>query len=277
MTVIAMTREMGSLGKDVALGLAEALDLTLVQHEIVDHVADKMHLGASTVNRFLEGKAGLLERWGIDQKTVSLYTAEEILDIASQGNVLIRGWGAAYLLRPVSHVLCVRVCAPLETRTKTLMERIGISDETLARKEIEKNDAAHTKTMQQLFHAEWRNPMLYDLVLNSARIPVTTCIDLLKTLVDQPTYQETPDSRAQLARLKLEAQIRAALKTNPATRRLDSMLEITLDRDAGKVSLTGMVDNDTLSQEAEKAIAAVPGVNAVDNQLLIATHLRYGP
>lgn len=277
MAVIAMTREMGSLGKDVALGLAEALDLTLIQHEIVDHVADKMHLGASAVNRFLEGKAGLLERWGIDQKTVSLYTTEEILEIASQGNVLIRGWGAAYLLHPVSHVLCVRICAPLETRAKRLMERIGISDEAVARKEVEKNDAAHSKTMQQLFHAEWQNPLLYDLVLNSARIPVASCVDILKTLVTQPVYQETPASCKQLDRLKLEAQIRAALKTNPITRRLDTMLEITLEPDDGKVFLSGMVDTDTLSLEAEKAIAAVPGVKTVDNQLLIATHLRYGP
>lgn len=277
MPVIAMTREMGSLGKDVALGVAEALNLTLIQHEIVDHVADKMHLGASAVNRFLEGKAGLLERWGIDQKTVSLYTAEEILDIASQGNVLIRGWGAAYLLQPVAHVLCVRVCAPLETRAKTLMARIGIDDETVAQKEIEKNDAAHTKTMQQLFHAEWRNPLLYDLVLNSARIPVATCVEMLTGLAAQPTYEETAASRAQLARLTLDVQIRAALKSNPMTRRLDTMLDITLAPDTGQVLLSGMVDDDSLNREVETVVAAVPGVQRVDNQLLIATRLSYGP
>ncbi len=35
MTVIAMTREMGTLGKDVAAGLAKALDIEVVHHELV--------------------------------------------------------------------------------------------------------------------------------------------------------------------------------------------------------------------------------------------------
>ena len=62
MTVIAMTREMGSRGRDVAVGLAEELGLELVQHEVVEHVADKMHMRESSVNRFLEGSAARRRR-----------------------------------------------------------------------------------------------------------------------------------------------------------------------------------------------------------------------
>ena len=43
MTVIAMTREMGSLGKDVAAGLADQLGLTVVHHELVEqHLAERL-------------------------------------------------------------------------------------------------------------------------------------------------------------------------------------------------------------------------------------------
>ena len=73
MTVIAMTREMGSLGKDVALNLAEDLGLRLVQHELVGHLAEKLHVRESSVNRFLEGKASLFERWELMSR-ISLYT-----------------------------------------------------------------------------------------------------------------------------------------------------------------------------------------------------------
>ena len=44
MTVIAMTQEMASLGKDVALGVAEALTLQLVRHEVGDMVAGRMQV-----------------------------------------------------------------------------------------------------------------------------------------------------------------------------------------------------------------------------------------
>ena len=36
MTVIAMTREMGTLGKDVALELSVQMDLALIHHQLVN-------------------------------------------------------------------------------------------------------------------------------------------------------------------------------------------------------------------------------------------------
>ena len=42
MTVIAMTREMGTRGKDVAAGLAERLGIEVVHHEVVErHLAER--------------------------------------------------------------------------------------------------------------------------------------------------------------------------------------------------------------------------------------------
>ena len=37
MVAIAMTREMGTLGKDVAQGIADSLDLNVVHSELVEH------------------------------------------------------------------------------------------------------------------------------------------------------------------------------------------------------------------------------------------------
>ena len=54
MPLIAMTREMGSLGKDVAAGIAERLGKPVVHHEIIDNLASKMRLRKSHVIRFLE-------------------------------------------------------------------------------------------------------------------------------------------------------------------------------------------------------------------------------
>ena len=116
MSIIAMTREMGSLGKDVAEGLARDLGLRLFYHEIIDSVADKTHMTPNVITRFLQGKVGLIESLQVDKDAISLYTAEEVLDLASKGNLIIRGWGATSLLRPFSNVLRVRVCAPLALR-----------------------------------------------------------------------------------------------------------------------------------------------------------------
>ena len=62
MPMIAMTREMGSLGKDVATGIARQVNRKVVYHEIIDQLADKMRLRKSHVERFLDGRAGFWER-----------------------------------------------------------------------------------------------------------------------------------------------------------------------------------------------------------------------
>ncbi len=87
MAVIAMTQEMATLGKDVALGVCEALGLQQVRHEVGDVVAGKMHVKKSLIRRIREGKASKIEKWAADEKTISIFTAEEVYDLAVKGNV----------------------------------------------------------------------------------------------------------------------------------------------------------------------------------------------
>ena len=96
MTVIAMTREIGSRGTEVAAGVAGRLGLKIIRSEIVaDSVAERLGIKASAFLRYMDGSASLFERWQIDRRKLLHYTAEEILGVAQQGNVLIKGWGAA--------------------------------------------------------------------------------------------------------------------------------------------------------------------------------------
>jgi cytidylate kinase len=57
MTVIAMTREIGSLGTDVAEGVAKELHLKIVHSEIVtNQVAERMGVEESAVQRYVDGQ-----------------------------------------------------------------------------------------------------------------------------------------------------------------------------------------------------------------------------
>jgi hypothetical protein len=93
MPVIAMTREIGSGGNDVAAALANELGLSIIDSEIIaNSLAGRLGVEESTVQRYLAGSASLFERWQIDKRKLSRYTSEEIVQLAQQGNVLIRGW-----------------------------------------------------------------------------------------------------------------------------------------------------------------------------------------
>jgi len=158
MPLIAMTREMGSLGRDVAAQLSERLGKRVVHHEIIDQLANKMRLRKSHVIRFLEGKAGIWERLTTDKTSLSIYTADETFQLAESGQVaVIRGWGAAHLLRPIPHVVCIRVCAPLQLRIERMMERLNTDDRTLVESEIRLSEEAHAAITRRHFGVKWQD------------------------------------------------------------------------------------------------------------------------
>ena len=277
MTVIAMTREMGSRGKDVALALAEELGLHIVQHELAEHVAQRLDVDARSVNHFLEGTASFFERWGINANDLSLRTTEEILDLAEQGNVLFRGWGATHVLSAVPHAVCVRVCARMDARVDELMTRVGLPDQSRALAEIRNSDEAHERALAGLFNASWDDPLVYDAVFNLGRMSVATCAGQIKALVASEEYAPTKHSLGVLRHMQIEARVRAALRASPNLRKAGPSFEASVDRCTGEVTLRGVVVDYAFKQEAEDLIRNIDGVNGVVDEMWVPQMVGFGP
>ena len=273
MPVVALTQEMGSLSKDVAEALARDLGLTTMRHEVVDHVASKMLVSRSLIKRLREGKAGAIERLRADREGMAIYSAEEVLEIAARGNVVLRGWGATCLLRPVPHVVCVRVTRPFARRVEWLLAHLDTDDTEFAADEIRRSDQAHAARMHAQFGVTWGDPLLYDLVLNTERISVESCVQQIRALMERPEFSETEASRTLLQDLALQARVRAALKADERTRDINVLIEST----AGRVKLSGIVATaEELAATAQVASTA-PGVVDIDNQVRVMATTRLFP
>jgi cytidylate kinase len=261
MPVVAITREMGSLGKDVAAGLGEALGVPVLYHEVIDNLADRMRLRKSHVIRLLDGKAGLLERLSADKTSMAIFTADEIIGLAlHQGGAVIRGWGATHLLRDVPHVVCVRVCAPFEVRKRRMMERLNSEDAEQVGEEIRINDEAHTAIMRRNFGLQWKDPEHYDVVLNTKRVRVGECVDEVLGLVRSPEFAETEHSRRNVEDLAVSARVRAALRRSPETHEM----KISISTESGRVTATGGRRSADERISIVDVVGAVPGVRNVE-------------
>ena len=268
MPVIAMTREMGSGGREVAQRVADRLGLRVVLHHMVEHdIAEHLQVREGAVHHLLEGGATLLERLQTGGKRLARYTAEEVLDLANQGNVLIRGWGACVVLRGVPHVVRVRVCAPMEVRVQAVMARSDVKYRDGTRREIERNDAAHKITLHSAYGIEGEDTMLYDLVLNTERNSIETCAKLVCNLVESPEFRETEASRAILNDKALEAHVRIKLRERFGVGMGVTGLEAKAD--GGKIVLTGMAIHSALVEDAGKLANAVSGVREVQNRMVV--------
>jgi cytidylate kinase len=272
MPVIALTQEMGSLAKDVALQVAQEGKLAVMRHEVLESVADKMRVPTSVISRLREGKAGLVERLQVDRSKMAVHTAKEVFALADKGNIVLRGWGATCLLRPVAHVVTVRITRPFEQRVAWLMDNLGTDDEEFARTEIRRSDDAHATRMHSLFGVTWGDPLLYDLVLNTDRMSVESCTQQILQLAGRPEFQETAASRAMLADLALAAAVRGTLRNHEATREVN----VDIEGQSGHVVLRGIVIDEREREEAGRIAAGVPGVASVDNQLrLMSVYRRF--
>jgi cytidylate kinase len=270
MPVIALTQEMGSLAKDVALRLGEVAGLQVMRHEVAENIAGRMQVETSLIHRLRGGKAGLRERLSTDKQQVAVFTAEEIYSLAQRGNIVLRGWGATLLLRPVPHVVCVRVTRPFAQRVEWLMDDLGTTDRAMAEAEVRRSDDAHANRMRSQFGVTWGDPLLYDLVVNMERISVEGAVEQILGLAARPEFQETDESRACLEGRALSARVRAALLANEATEETN----VDISAAAGKVTLTGLVLNEKERDETARIASTVAGTGNVQNNLRVMTVSR---
>jgi len=270
MPLIAMTREMGSLGRDVAAGIAARMSRKVVYQEIIEPIADKMRLRKSHVERFLDGKAGLWERLTTDKTSLSIFTADETFRLLRDGSAaVIRGWGAVHLLRHVPHVVRVRICAPLDTRIARMMQRLDTDNREAVAREIEMSEEAHGAITRRHFGVNWRDAEHYDLVLSTERLTVDECIDEVECITRKKRFQETPESMRLMDNMGVEWAVRSALRRDPRT----SGMTIAVAASGGRVTLSGVVDSYREARAAAEVAAAAEGVREVDDQLASADPL----
>lgn len=272
MPVIVMTREMGTLGKEVAREFAKRKGYSVVHHELVRTSSERDAMEEeSEVYRFLEGSEEETDQWRDNHSSDGYLTPAEVVGLAAAGNVLIRGWGATRLLKSVPNVLSVRVCAPMEFRVSVMMERLGI-DEHAALREIKRSDAAHSHAFLRFFQNDWQAAENYDLVLNTSHVSPADCAEILIHAADAASFGETAEMHEALDDMLLSMRIGEELRMNGLSGAGGRRIDVTVDH--GAVRLFGFVGSAEMRNSAEQIVAAKFGVDRVENDIFAASRFR---
>jgi cytidylate kinase len=264
MPIVAMTREMGSLGSFVAAQVARQLGYEFLRTAIVRDAARAYRVRESRLIGTVEEAPGVLERLRRRGFRYRAYLEAAVLDAALRERVVLVGRWSTLFLRGVPHAVRVRVCAPREIRVRRLAARHGLDPEDAAR-QLDAHDAGVRARMRQLFDVDWADPLVYDLVINTETMAMATAVRQVVDLAAAPEFQATPESRRQLAERALAARVRATLKATPATRDVDLVIGASGDR----VTLEGLASSAS-EREAVFAVAReVPGVSAVGGEVKV--------
>ena len=195
--VITIARGFGSGGKQIGLALSKQLGIPCYESQILSMASnysginkdlffqvDEKLRGYHLIKRLMksENKDDIVEP--TDKSFISdvnLYNiqAKIIKELAKQQSCIIIGKCANHLLRDYDNTVSVYIEAPRAFCVKNVIERLGVTEEE-AHRMIYQTDRYRADYYKYYTGGEtWTNPVLYDMTLNSDRMGMDKCTELI--------------------------------------------------------------------------------------------------
>jgi hypothetical protein len=197
MTVILVTQDSGVHGPKIAASIAAGLGLDLVSQEQLGHlVAARMHIKPETLQRLVGARPALFARWLGERRRLAWCTADEIVNLARHGDIVVESWNSVGALCGVRHGIRVHVgqcrrSAGLGGGAHSCQATISPIEAVTGR----------IWALDQVREA----PIVCDLVLAAAPQSVATCVQQLRRLTLVPALPCPDPFASTVAPLREEA------------------------------------------------------------------------
>ncbi|HEY9087748.1 MAG TPA: cytidylate kinase-like family protein [Anaerolineaceae bacterium] len=194
MTVVTISRQLGSLGFEVANAAAERLQFRLVQRELINEAARRAgvpDLALATIDEL--GLLGLKPT--IQEQRAYHRALVQVMDeLANEGRYVIVGRAGQAILHGRAGALHVRVIAPMSLRIERIMQRQAISAEA-AKAQIEASDHSRRVFLRRFYASDWDSAELYDLVINTEKIDPHTAAELICDVLSRQGGNNTSEKK----------------------------------------------------------------------------------
>ncbi len=263
MAIITISHQMGAGGPEIGMALAKRLGYRYVDQDLISDAARRYGLAEEKLSHLDESKPSLFERFDVETRRYITVIQTALLEFAEADNIVQMGRGGQWLLRGIPHVLRVRIAAPFERRVRNWIRRTAeLTGETpnqrAATEFVRRDDSDRAGRMKYLYEMDVSDPALYDVVINTERLPYDAAGQVIEGLARRPELQTTAAGREIVASRVLASRVQVALATHPETRKY----RITVEAKEGVVTLEGTA---ALDQAVEVA-RNVPGVRLVKTQ-----------
>ncbi len=177
MTIITISRQSGSLGREIAEQLSEKLKMPLITRR---NFIAKQFSDIATPNELnmLEQSPKFYLNTAKDGATFKEHMQNRLLEEASKGSCVILGMGSQIIFADHPDAINIRVTASDDTRFEVFSKKYGLQ-ETEAQKLLRQSDRRHKRFISTLYELDWENPHLYDIILNTDNMSIEHCVELI--------------------------------------------------------------------------------------------------
>jgi cytidylate kinase len=263
MAIVTISRGSASGGLLLAEGLAKKLGYQIVGREDVVQKAARLGATEEKLKQAILKPPGFLDRLKHNRRRYLALVQAALCEHLQTDRLIYYGNAGHLLLGGISHVICVRLIAPMAFRIQMMAERQKMSrEEAIAY--IQKVDVERQKWTQLLYGVDWLDPSLYDLTINLKTLDVSSAVEVAATAAESEEFQPTAQSRQDMANLVLASRVRAALALNPVT----SSADVRVKARDGVVFLKGRLRPASLVGAVIDVASGVEGVQGLDREEL---------
>lgn len=266
MAIITISRGSMSGGEALAQCLAKTLNYPILGREILVEAAAKLGVKEETLVAKFEKSPSLWARLTSERRLYLVAVQAELAERCVEGNLVYHGHAGHLLLKGIPNVLRVRLIAPIEMRIRTVMEK-----QRLTRKEAEEYikavDEERIRWTKFIYGVDWRDPSLYDIIINLEKLSIETACGMIADVVTQKEFEMTEQVKKTLNDFILACRIRNALASDNQTKGME--LEVRCNDGVAEISgempAPGMLTHTSSKgeQEIRRVVSSVPGVKSV--------------
>lgn len=209
MSVITISRKLGSMGHYIGKKLADELGYTFVDKQKIFKIMKDY--GFSKFDYIYENVPTLWDRYDEYRDMTINFLAEVIVAVAQHGNVVIVGRGSFGLLDAFSDVINIRVKAPNAFRVHNIMKDRDIT-EPEATKILKHNDRVRRAFVESDMRFNYTDTTEFDIILDTSIIRPDICIEFLKKgILDNKGVRD--DIRPKVVAAEIEPVLAKHVKT----------------------------------------------------------------
>jgi len=266
MAIITISRGSMSGGEALANRLSTTLGYPIVGRDVLVAAAKKLDVAEEVLTQKIVRGPGVWESLTSNRHLYVVAVQAALAEHLDKGNLVYHGHAGHLLLKGIPTVLRVRLIAPLEMRVRSVMERQHLNREA-AIEYVATVDQERIRWTQFIYGVDWRDPSLYDLVINLENMSIQTACTTIAAVVAQPEFAPTDAAREAITDFQLACRVKIALATNALTRELrvelqakDGAIEIR-----GEVPKVGLLTHTSSRDEREirRVVEGVEGVKQV--------------
>ena len=205
--VVTISRQFGSGGSEVGHIVAQESGLLYVDQEIIAEVAKRLGINkeqAARQDEQIVGEVGHILEALRSSSPFSLHyntlfkptdlptqaqevtylrlTQRVLLELATEGNVVIIGRGSQFLLHGAPRILHIYIFAPLDYRIDQVMNQYHL-DRAGAKELIERRDYEHNAYLGRYYGGNQNQPYLYHLLINTGLFTYELAANLIQQAI----------------------------------------------------------------------------------------------